>query len=368
MLSRGQVLAYRVAAQELRRDGQAPQRLAVLDIGIQDGGTDGARHAMDARLAQAPPPDVVGPDADLALVWSLRGAPYVHRRRDLDPLAAALVPLSEADAAGRLNETGPSVARAGISALDQYATAVREMRAVVRRPTAKGAASTAVTQRLPPAMRHPCRACGTSHISDSAMRVASLAAGLELQPGTAPPVLQPRAGAAVAPAPDPEALRLLVRGYLALLGPATPRQVADYLDVRGADLTPLWPDDLVAVSVEGTRAWLPEGAVAAAQRAPEPDVVRLLNPFDPWLQARDRDLIVPDRAHHKALWPVLGRPGAVLADGEIAGTWRTRTSGRALTITVEPFWPLDPRVRRAIEAEAERVAAVRGATSVTVRW
>ncbi len=63
-----------------------------------------------------------GPGQPLALVWSLRGAPYVHRRDDLDAVAAALYPMSEQDAGGRLNETGPAVKRAGIPA----ARAVRD--------------------------------------------------------------------------------------------------------------------------------------------------------------------------------------------------------------------------------------------------
>jgi hypothetical protein len=63
---------------------------------------------------------------------------------------------------------------------------------------------------------------------------------------------------------------------------------------------------------------------------------------------------------------VLGRPGALLVDGEIAGTWRTRASGRRLTITVEPFGALPDPVWRSIEDEAQRVAEVRGAADVNV--
>ena len=361
------MLGYRAAAQQLYRDGSALPDLAVLDIGVQDGGGEWARLAFDARLPSTPATEAFGPGTDLALVWSLRGAPHVHRRGELNAVAGALVPLSEADATGRLNETGPSVAKAGISALDQYATAVREMRAVVTKPTAKGAASTAVTQRLPTAMWRDCRACKAQHISDSAMRVSSLAAGLELQPGTAPPVLQRRSGARVAKQPDTAALQRLIRGYLTLLGPATPADVAGYLDVRRADLERHWPDDLVQVSVDGRAAWLPAEAADAATAATAPELVRLLGPFDPWLQARDRDLIVPDASRHKALWPVLGRPGVLLVDGEVAGTWRTRSAGSRLTITVEPFAPLGRQARQAIEAEAERVGAVRGATSVAIK-
>lgn len=365
-VTREQVIAYRVAAQGLHRGAADVADLAVLDIGVQDYVGDAARLAFDARLSGGPPTGAFGPGRPLALVWSLRGAPYVHRRSDLDAVAAALYPLSEADAAGRLNETGPSVARARIDALEQYAIAVDAMRAAVRAATPKGAASTAVTQRVPAAMRRDCRACKTAHISDSAMRVSSLAAGLELQPGTAPPVLQRRPGARRPKGPDLGALRRLAAGYLTLLGPAGPVEVAGYLGVRRADLMPAWPDDLVEVSVDGCRAWSPADRVEALRRPPAPELVRLLGGFDPYLQARDRDLIVPDRALQKALWPVLGRPGAVFVDGEVLGTWRPRASGRKLTIEVDVAAPLPPSTWRAIEAEAERLAALRGATSLAV--
>ncbi len=367
-LSREQTLAYRVAAQGLHREARRVDQLAVLDIGVQDyAPADLARLALDARLAAPPAPDAVGPGRRLALVWSLRGAPYVHRRADLDDLGAALFPLSDKDAAGRINETGPSVARAGIAALEQYEIAVRAMRACVRVATAKGAASTAVTKRVPEVMRRDCRACKAKHISDSAMRSSFLAAGLELRPGTSPPVLQPRRGARAADKPDLDALQTLVLGYLTLLGPATPVEVAGYLGVRRADLMSAWPEGLAEVRVGGRRAWLPEAALTQLGAAGEPGVVRLLGAFDPYLQARDRDLIVPDKAMQKTLWPVLGRPGAVFVDAEVVGTWRTRASGGRLAVEVDAVAPLPPSTWRQIEAEAERLGVLRGAKDVAVR-
>jgi hypothetical protein len=358
--SREQVIAYRVAAQQLDRSARSVADLEVLDIGVQEAMGQPAGYAFDARLPTTPPPDLVGPGKQLALVWSLRGAPHVHRRADLDAVTAALYPLSEADATGRLNETGPSIERAGIPAMDQLATAVQAMREAVRTPTAKGAASAAVTKAIPKPMRRDCRACRTSHISDSAMRASSLPAGLELQPGTAPPVLQRRKGARVVRAVDLEALTRLIRAYLRLLGPATAVDVAGYLGARRADVQPAWPDDLVEIRVGRASAWLPPDCIAAFDAAPAPELVRLLGGFDPYLQARDRDLVVPDPAVQKALWPVLGRPGAVFVDGEVVGRWRPKATSTALTVAVEAFAPLPPPVWGAIGDEAERIAAVRG--------
>jgi hypothetical protein len=242
------------------------------------------------------------------------------------------------------------------------------MREVVTSPTAKGAASTQVTRRLPAGMGRDCRACKAVHVSDSAMRASAPAAGLELEPGTAPPVLVPRRGAKRPSGPDPAAVRRLALGYLTYLGPAGIGEFAGYLEARRADVEALWPEDeLVEVSVEGRSAALRSADVDRLRKAPPPELVRLLGPFDPYLQARDRDLIVPDRSVHKLLWPVLGRPGVLLVDGEVAGTWRTKASGTRLTITVTPFAALPDSVWRRVEEEAERVAQVRGSADVTVK-
>jgi hypothetical protein len=166
--------------------------------------------------------------------------------------------------------------------------------------------------------------------------------------------------------PDLKAIAALAVGYLTYLGPADVGEFAGYLEARRADLATAWPDHLVGVSVAGRRGWLPQAALAALTDAPDPELVRLLGPFDPYLQARDRNLIVPDKAVQKTLWPVLGRPGALFVDGEVVGTWRTKAAGKKLTITVEPFAPVRPSVWKQIEAEAARIAEVRGAADVTV--
>jgi hypothetical protein len=144
-------------------------------------------------------------------------------------------------------------------------------------------------------------------------------------------------------------------------------EFAGYLEARRADVATAWPTDgLAEVTVEGKPRWLPEDQLDVLRSAPAPDVVRLLGPFDPFMQARDRELIVPDKSVHKLLWPVLGRPGVLFVDGEVVGIWRTKTSGKKLTITVDAFAPLPPKVWKQVEAEAERVAEARGAAEVKV--
>lgn len=55
----------------------------------------------------------------------------------------------------------------------------------------------------------------------------------------------------------------------------------------------------------------------------------------------------------------LGRPGAVLIDGELVGTWRPRQSGNKLTVAVHPWQRLSGSTRKAVIEQAERLAAHR---------
>ena len=367
-LTREKVIGYRVAAQGLGRAASASalDKLAVLDIGVQDS-ADAALLAFDARMNASPTLDAVGPGKPLALAWTLRGAPHMHRRSDLDSLAGALWPLSHADASSRLDASA-SMRKAGIAGMDGFAAGVDALRKVVRKPMSKGAASTGVTAATPEPLHRYCRGCGTTHVFEMVFRLGTLPAGIELEPGTSPPVLVPRRGAAAPSHTDLDALRRLIRAYLTLLGPATETDVAGYVGARRADLKAAWPDDLEQVNVDGHTAWLPPEQITLLHKAKAPRLTRLLGPFDPYLQARDRELIVPDKSVHKALWPVLGRPGVLFVDGEVVGTWRTKSSKARLDVTVDAFAPLPPAVRRKVDSEGERVAAVRGASDVRMRW
>jgi hypothetical protein len=91
--------------------------------------------------------------------------------------------------------------------------------------------------------------------------------------------------------------------------------------------------------------------------------VRLLAAGDPLLLARDREVLIPDRELRARVFRPAGSPGVVLAHGEVAGLWRARKKGRRLEVEVEALGALD---LAAVEAEAERLAPLRGCTSVAV--
>ncbi|MGY1747565.1 winged helix DNA-binding domain-containing protein [Blastococcus sp. SYSU D00695] len=349
-----QVLGARVRAQQLDRDAGTVADTAVLDLGVQDTGPDGGLWALAIRGVTPEP-------GELATVWSLRGAPHLYRRADLPAVAAATAPFSEADAAKRVFDAAKQFRAAGIPVLTALDTVAAAMRSVVGEGMVKGEMSGRLAAVLDePYLRH-CRPCDAVHAYEQTFRLAALRAGLELEPGTSPPVLRPVPG--LVPAAEVPERFDVVRAYLRLLGPATPQHVAGYLDAPVKEVRAHWPADAVEVTVEGERRWtLDPGGLDAAP----PSAVRLLGPFDLFLQARDRELLVPDEARRKALWPVLGRPGAVLSGASVAGTWRPRKAGTSLSVAVELWGGDTPQLRAAVAEQAERLAASRGAALASV--
>lgn len=366
-VTREQALRFRWRAQQLDSPpgSRAAADVAILDAGAQDTGPDGALWALAARGA-----DVRAHEwpQDVALAWTLRGAPHAYRRADLPDVEAALRPWSDADAAQRIFDASKPLRAAGIAPLAALAHAAATMRGVVAAPMGKGAVSTAMTALVDEPYLRWCRGCQATHMYEMPFRLAALHAGLELEPDTSPPVLVPVPGwpaghvGHLEPVPVRPDLDL-VRAALRFVGPATPSLVAGFLDARLADVRERWPADVVTVGLAGEeRCVLAEDATAldAAAEPPHEPTVRLVGPYDLSLQARDRELLVPDVARHKALWPVLGRPGGVLLDGELVGTWRPRAKARWLALALDPWVPWDARLASAVAEEHARLAAFRG--------
>jgi hypothetical protein len=350
-ISRDQVLNFRVRAHQLDRDRGNLSSTAVLDFGVQDTGPDGGLWALAIRGV-----DVSKLDDDVATLWTIRGAPHLYRRKDLGKIAAAVDPYSDEDAGKRIYDATKPLKAAGISNVEALDAVAAAMRKVVTKPMVKGEVSTKVTKLMDEPYLRECRPCKAIHLYEMPFRLAAFRAGLELQPGTSPPVLQRIPN--FRPAKKVDERFDLIRAYLRLLGPATPKHVADFLDSPLKEIKSRWPDDVVEVTLGKEKRWVLAGDEKKLAAKPA-KATRLLGPYDLFLQAKDRPLLVGDPKRAKALWPVLGRPGAILHDGEIAGMWRPRQSGGKLTVAVEPWIKVTKAVRDAITEQAERLAAYR---------
>ena len=147
-----------------------------------------------------------------------------------------------------------------------------------------------------------------------------------------------------------------VRRFLHFYGPSTPAVFADWAGLAKPHARRLWDE------AEPEDGLLPEDA-EALDNPPQATGIRLLPPGDPYLQKPNRPLLAPDDALRKRLFRPVASPGAVIHDGRLAGLWRANKRGQKLEITVEPLAKLP---KRALEDEAQRVAALRQVSDLQV--
>lgn len=291
-MNREQVLAYRWQAHGLGRDGD----LGVLDLGIPDTPYGSARAALAARMDDAPAEDADG----FTLAWTFRGAPHLHRTADISPLAKALWPASDADATSRLVAERKPLKEAGIGGLEAFETAAKAMRTVVKKTMSKGEVSAAVTQELPVAYSYECRGCEATHIYGGLFQQVGLPGGVRLVPGGKTTLTK-----AFDRYPQPkqaEGTADVIRAYLRLHGPATLGEAAGYLGTSQAAVKYAWSrDGLADFELNGKQVWLPDDKLDELSKAKPGKELRLIPPGDPYLQLRDRELLVPDRQRQKEL-------------------------------------------------------------------
>jgi hypothetical protein len=182
---------------------------------------------------------------------------------------------------------------------------------------------------------------------------------------------QPIVWTVPSPEVDPGDARLeLARRYLHVFGPTTPdafatwagippRRAGEAFDALGRSLSPVRTpigDSWILTRDEPTFR-SDHGPVAPARLLPSGDAYFLL-------QGRDRELLVADADRRPMLWTPRVWPGAVLAAGEVVGTWR-----RARHVVTIQTWRRPARAQRdAIEAEAASLPVPGTLGRIVVRW
>lgn len=166
---------------------------------------------------------------------------------------------------------------------------------------------------------------------------------------------QPTVWTVPPPKMDAPAARLeLARRYLHVLGPSAPtayarwagigtREARDAFDALAPELTPVRSPigDGSILSSDETSFRGPSDAVGGPRLLPSGDAYWLLHGID-------RDLLVPDPVRRDLLWTPRVWPGALLLEGEIAGTWRRANAD----LSIEPWRRLSAAERQAVEEEA----------------
>lgn len=171
--------------------------------------------------------------------------------------------------------------------------------------------------------------------------------------------------------PAANAPDMLVRKFLHCYGPATVDAFAAWLGCSGKQAKRMWNavlEELEPVKIDGKEAFLlsEDRKLLASPPAPQREW-HLLGGHDPYLDQRDRQILVQDKARQRQVWQTVSNPGAVLHRGEIVGVWTGKKSDAGMTIRIT-LWKEDPEAVPALRALAEEYAAFRGQKLLKVRY
>ena len=161
----------------------------------------------------------------------------------------------------------------------------------------------------------------------------------------------------------PSAETSLVRKFLHAYGPATRAEFALWLGSSPQQTNRLWQtvaSERVPVKIAGKRAYLlAEDLPALLQAQPPEETLVLLGAHDPYLDARDHDLLLEDAALQRRVWRTVANPNVILQDGRVAGIWKVKNVPQGMVITLVPFGTLPENALRHLAQRAEAYAAFR---------
>lgn len=331
-LSRPQILAYRrrVGALDQRLPAGARSLRTAGWAGFQDSMPRAALLSIHARVKETP--STVVEDPALVQVWGPRFSVYAVPSQDLAVFTVGRTPDSPA----------------GQRRAEELADRLRDL--IGDEEVREGEAARALGEN-PNRLKY-ATTTGTVAIRWDGAR-------------------QPTIRMVPAPEVDPGEARLeLARRYLHVFGPTTSAAFAGWAGIRPQQADASFQAlrrSLTPVRTPTGEAWILSAhepsfrATADATAA-----VRLLPSGDTYylLQGDDRALLVPDADRQNSLWPSRVWPGALLLDGDIAGTWRRAQH----IVTIHPWRSLSPAERRLVEAEAASLPLPGMTKPVVVSW
>jgi hypothetical protein len=142
------------------------------------------------------------------------------------------------------------------------------------------------------------------------------------------------------------------------IGPAQGRATFDELNAAGELVpaaTPIGPAFILASDEVSFRA--PRARPAAARLLPSGDTFYLL-------QGSERELLIPDAEQRAQLWTTRVWPGALLVNGDVAGTWRRDQH----KVTIDAWRTLSPAEIRDVEEEALSLPLPAVTKPIAVSW
>ena len=391
-----EIIAFRLRAHHLDK---RLSRNSLLDAagacGIQNSPPGSALTALHARvegMSATALDSAVEEEKSLLQSWCMRGAPHFFPAADLPVFTTGVEPTSEKAMRHFVLGVEQSVDSHGIPLSQILDRVEQEVAGVLRgrrmtitelgEELADVLANSLTTKQRStwesqgPYAKGQSLGAGVIHFCIRLLTLRQILCFAPREGNTAPFVLldewvDPRSMPSTAPTESERdrARSELLRRYLHCYGPSTRADFAAWIGIRSTEATPWW--DLIAGEIteidRGRRTWMLAEDVDQLHRAQLPHGVRLLPPHDPYTQMRDRETIA-SKEFHREIWKTVGDPGAQLADGRIAGTWRARKRNRRLSMTVATFGTVPTSVKSALTAEAEAIGALREADAVDIEF
>jgi hypothetical protein len=375
-VSAEQAVAYRVAAHNLH-DLLPPDGLidAAAVAGVQDTPPGNAGVALAARVAKLRPEAVesgLHDDRTLLRILGLRGAAHVVPRRDGVVFGPGALAVDEESLREQLMGAWPAIDSPGWTAREALGSVIGVLTAVLAdaEPRTKGQLSEALHGRVPPDLEPWCDGCDVHHVPDQLLRLAGTAGvfaygwpqdGRQMLMATDIWLGEPLGGEV--PAARLELARRFVHAY----GPVSPRHFAAWTGFAAGEARDRFyslGSELVEIKLDGAPVVALADDLDTLTDPPLASGARLLPAGDPFLAQRDRSTLLPDKARQRAVWRPAGSPGLVLMTGHPVGTWRARTTGSRLHVSVEAFGRLGDRQHTAIEQAAAALAPFRNREDV----
>ncbi len=170
---------------------------------------------------------------------------------------------------------------------------------------------------------------------------------------------------------EAEARHELARRALHVFGPLTPDGFAAWAGVKPKAAQATFDElraSLIPVGTPIGDAWILASDEALFRAASRPAVpARLLPSGDTYFLfhgPEERAMLIERASEREKLWTSRVWPGALLVNGEIAGTWRRSET----VVTVESWRRLSRAERQAVEAEAVSLPLPGNSRSVAVSW
>jgi len=161
---------------------------------------------------------------------------------------------------------------------------------------------------------------------------------------------------------DPDSAKRLVRKYLHCYGPATAEGFMEWLGCSKKQAERLWKS--VADEMEPVRLFGKETFILSGNKdllCSPPSLHRellLLGGHDPYLDQRDRQILLSDQSLHQQVWKTITNPGAIVRHGEIIGIWTSKKKGKGMEINMT-LWENAHDIKRELHDLAEEYAAFR---------